>query len=111
MRHVLIWSVSSIVLASFQANLAVANDAMKVVDSISGSSQESIQVAMPEFLRRGMTLEGYRIVVVDENGHTVVLFEDLNTTVGQRGSPSKKPSFEVELSEDGARIVRANFVR
>jgi hypothetical protein len=88
-----------------------AQDEFKVIDTIAGSSQKLIQTALSEFTRHGLDLNGYRIVVLTEDGHHVVLFEDLEAPAGQRGSTSKKPSFEVELSEDGARVVRANFVR
>ena len=98
-------------LALMGAKAMAEQDGMKVIDTIAGSSQKLIQSEMPEFTRQGLSLDGYRIVVMTMNGHYVVLFEDLSTPPGQRGSTSKKPSFEVELSEDGARVARANFVR
>jgi hypothetical protein len=83
----------------------------RVIDAISGSSQKMIQLALSEFVKQGLSIDGYRIVVMEVDKHAVVLFEDMTTPTGQRGSSPRKPSFEVELSEDGAKVVRANFVR
>ncbi|WAC71383.1 IS5 family transposase [Roseateles sp. SL47] len=83
----------------------------QVIDVVSGTSQKLIQSALPEFARHGLDLTGYRIVVMTVSGHYVVLFEDLNTPSGQRGTTSTKRSFEVEFDDDRRRVVRANFSR
>lgn len=89
----------------------MAQSPIKVIDTISGESQKAIQLALPEFSKRGLNLDGYRIVVMEVNGQLVVLFEDAETPPGQRGSSGAKLGFEVALSENGSRVVRANFVR
>ena len=90
----------------------MAQEGFKIVDTVAGTSIRLIQAALPEFIRKGLNLDGYRITVTTWNGGHGVIFEDLNAPPGQKGSASKeKPSFEVELSEDGTRVVRANFSR
>lgn len=88
-----------------------ADRPVQVLESLSGSNQKLIQLALPEFSKAGLKLDGYRIVVMSADERYVVLFEDTNASVGGRGSISGKPSFEVELGGDGSRVMRANFVR
>jgi len=90
----------------------MTQEGFKVVDTIAGTSLRLIQSALPEFTRHGLNLDGYRITVTRWNGRPAITFQDLNAPSGQKGTaPNNKPSFEVELSEDGTRVVRANFVR
>ena len=111
MKRQIITAALSLGVSLMGSTAMAAQDGIQVLDAIAGSSQKLIQSALPEFIRHGLDLSGYRIVFMTMSGHHIVLFEDLNAHSGQRGSTSQKPSFEVELSEDGARAVRANFVR
>ena len=86
---------------------------IEVIDNIAGTSQRLIQVAMPEFERKGLQLDEYRVVVMRVNDHYVVAFEDANTnaTETNRGSPLSRLSFEVEIDATGTRVVKAHFSR
>jgi hypothetical protein len=97
---------------SLTRGAAMAQEGFKVVDTISSTSLKLIQTALPELARHGLNMDGYRITVTTWNGRPAVDFVDLNAPPGQKGTaPNNKPSFEVELSEDGTRVVRSNFVR
>jgi hypothetical protein len=84
----------------------------KVVDTITGTSLRFIQSALPELSRYGYSfkLDEYRIIVVTTGGHHAVIFRHLNTPPGSMGSPPGKPTFEVELSEDGT-VIRSGFAQ
>ena|SRR5215468_8676231 len=96
---------------SLVESAATAQEGFKVVDTITSASLRLIQSALPELTRYSLKLDGYRITVVQWNGHYGVLFKDLNAPPGCYGSCSRdKPAFEVELSEDGE-VIRSHFSR
>lgn len=87
----------------------MTQDFIKVVDTISGKGLAAIELAMPEFSKRGLSLDGYQVVVMEAGGKLVVLFKDAAAPTSQRGSTLSKPGFEVELN--GNVVIRSNFVR
>lgn len=84
---------------------------MNEIDANTEKGRNLIQVALPEFLRKGLSPEGYKIVLFDDENGPVVVFEDEHKPSGQRGSAPGKRSFAVELSTDGSKVIRAYFVR
>ena len=85
---------------------------IEVIDSQSVIGQQWIRAAMPEFLKKGLTPEGYRIIVMRIGGRPTVMFSDSNRQPGQRGSASgQKPGFEVELDSESLKPTRASYVR
>jgi len=84
---------------------------IEVIDSLAGTSQRLVQVAMPEFEREGLHLDEYRIVIMRLNDHYVVVFEDANAPSSQRGSPSGRLGFEVEIDATGKRVLSTHFSR
>jgi hypothetical protein len=85
---------------------------VEVGESISGASLALIQTAIPEFIAAGLTLDVYVVTVIKTGGVPSVLFRDPNKPRGVYGNPpGYKPSFEVQLSEDGSRVIEAYFPR
>lgn len=96
----------------FLTSGSLAQAELEIVDTISGHNLKLIQTAMTYFTGAGLTLDGYRITVIKRDGHSSVLFEDAHKKPGQYGSSTpSKPDFEVRFSDDGSRVVRANFSR
>ncbi len=81
------------------------------IDTISGPSLRIVQAAMPEFHRQGLDgIERYKIVVLESQTSFMVLFDDPDAPITQRGS---KPGFglQVELSRSDLAIIGSNFSR
>jgi hypothetical protein len=83
----------------------------QVTESITATSFEAIQVAVAELERNNLDVADYRITVQQSHSSIVVLFGNLNTPKGQRGSSGPKPAFSVELSPAGLKVIRSQFVR
>ena len=80
-------------------------------ESISATSFEAIQVAVAELERNKLDVADYRITVQQSNSSILVLFSNLSTPQGQRGSSGPRPAFSVELSRAGLKVIRSQFVR
>ncbi|MBR0834739.1 hypothetical protein JQ612_16235 [Bradyrhizobium manausense] len=84
-------------------------------EAISGKNLRAIQAAMPEFMRTGMDISRYRIVVDENESHVVVTFIDADAPDDPRGrirgNLSKLPAFIVELGRNDLQVIRSNFMR
>ena len=78
---------------------------LREVDAIAGRSYLAIQAAVPELARFGVKVNDYRIVVLEKGPSIVVLFEDPEKSLYQRGSTERMLGVEVELSRDGLRVI------
>ena len=79
--------------------------------SILGVDLKAIQRALPVFEKHGMKVDGYRVIVIEENESIIVLFDDPERSPGQRGSTARMVSFEVRLKKADLTVVGSNFVR
>jgi hypothetical protein len=102
------WTLS--VAATLSAT-ATAQSPMTVIETNSDEGRKAIQLAVPEVVKRGLSLDGYRIVVMEIDGQLRVLFEDADAPIGQRGSSPKKLGLEVEVNKNIDRVTRVSFVR
>ena len=84
---------------------------MKRIDSISGASLKVIEAALPKFEEQGMKLDKYAVSVFEQESSFLVVFDDPNRPASQRGSTTTVIGYEVEVSKQGLRVVRSNFVR
>lgn len=82
------------------------------IDSISGQSLVAINSSLPELRKLGLDFRKYKIVVYAGEHSIFVIFKDPTSKQSQFGSlPGQLPGFEVELSEDGKTVVRAQFIK
>jgi hypothetical protein len=86
--------------------------AMEIVASIAGVYVKPIEIAVKEFTEKGLNPEDYKIEVIKENDHwVVVVFSWMNAPQGQRGSPRGFPGYEVEIDMKTGKVIRQNFSR
>jgi hypothetical protein len=83
----------------------------KVIAEFPGSTLKWIEAAEPEFHRRNLDLSNYIVAVVDHGDSVIVALSSPDQPAGARGSVGKHPGYEVEISKDGMKILRSNFVR
>jgi hypothetical protein len=83
----------------------------KVVAQFPGSTLKWIEAVEPEFRRRNLDLNNYIVSVVDHRESVVVALSSPDQPEGARGSVGKYPGYEVEISKDGMKILRSNYVR
>jgi hypothetical protein len=82
-----------------------------VVDTVQGSSLQSIQTAAAVFQRHNPDLSQYKITVMSDRGSIVVVFTDKRGKPGTRGNPGVLPGFEVALDPHDLRVLRSSFIR
>jgi hypothetical protein len=109
-KHAIVplWLVSIVCLCLF---LPFTAKSQVMEESISATSFEAIQVAVAELERNKLDVADYRITVQQSDSSIVVLFGNLNSPKGQRGSSGPRPAFSVELSRAGLKVIRSQFVR
>ena len=84
---------------------------MKQIDSMRGTVLQVVQAALPKFEEKGLKLDEYIVSVFEQESSFIVVFDDPERPVGQRGSTTNVMAFEVEITKQGLQAVRANFVR
>ena len=82
----------------------------KVIAEIDGASLKWIRAAEPEFQRRGLDLDKYKIIVTEQNDSVVVALSR-DSVQGARGSTGTHPGYEVEIGKKDLRVVRSNYVK
>ncbi len=81
-------------------------------DGIDWATVQALQTAGAEATRRGVAPEACRIRVVEWRDRLVVLFGNATDSVEWRGCPPGPcECFEVEVTRDGRRVLRAAFTR
>jgi hypothetical protein len=103
-----LWLVSIVSTYSF---LPVTAEAQAMEESISGASFQAIQAAMTELERNKLDVVDYRITVQKSASSIFVLFQNLVTPNGQRGTAGPRPGFSVELRRVGLQVVCSQFER
>jgi hypothetical protein len=109
-------SIAFAALASI-AVLAVAEEPSKFASpfrergSILGVDLKAIQAAMPEFEKRGLKIDRYKIIVFEDGEVVFVIFDDPQRPPGQKGSTERMSTFEVRLKRTDLSVVGSNFVR
>ena len=103
------WWFSWILSISLSLPLIAGSQLME--ESISGRSFRAIQVAVTELERNKLNVGDYRITLQQSDRSIFVLFRNPNASQEQRGSSGPRPTFSVELSNDGLQVIRSQFER
>ena len=80
-------------------------------ETISSQAFLAIQSAAPELGKRNLSVDGYRITVMNSGKNLPVLFQDPSLPLTALGSSSSKPALSVELSAVNYKVVSSNYVR
>jgi hypothetical protein len=92
--------------------LAAEQKKSEAVETLSGRSIKLLQTAIPVLNSFGISMDGYKIIILTAQGKPTIILEDENAKSGQYGtSQAAKPSFEIQFNEDGSRVIKANFSR
>ncbi len=81
-------------------------------DGIDWATAQALQAAAAEATRRNVSPESCRIHVSQWGDHLIVLFDDGRRPAGWKGCPPGPcRCFEVGVTRDGGRVLRAAFSR
>lgn len=92
---------------------AVISDTVpKELVSLEGKTFLAIQAALVPFQSQKLEVAFYRIKVMQEQEHVVVVFIDKSSPrdFRGRGTPGPRPGFEVRLDSGTLRILSSNFI-
>ena len=85
---------------------------MKETESIFGRNVLFIKAAMPEIEKQKLKLELYRVSLFEDTDSVTVLLIDKGAPrESHKGDPGKIPAYEIKLSRENMKVLRANFVR
>jgi hypothetical protein len=111
MRKALLAVVMVVISAQGWYTSMAQSNSQKVIAEFPGSTLKWIEAAEPEFHRRNLDLSNYIVAVVDYGDSVIVALSSPDQPAGARGSVGKYPGYEVEISKNGMKILRSNFVR
>jgi len=85
----------------------------KVIAAFSGASLKWILAAEPEFKRRKLNLDNYKITVLEQEDSVAISLSSPDASEEAQGSGSvgKYPGFEVEIRKKDMKVLRSNYVR
>lgn len=86
-------------------------DRHKELPLLDGANLLAVRAAVVAFRQRLPELDPYRITVLRAADTISVLFTDKTAELRGRGSPGKRPGFEVQLDARDLRVLRSNFMR
>lgn len=81
------------------------------LDTIQGVNFLAAQAAAAVFAQTQLHVADYRITVLGEGNSFIVLFTDKDAPLSGRGSPGKRPGYEVRLDRRSLRVLGSNFMR
>jgi hypothetical protein len=81
------------------------------LDSIQGMSFLAIQGALPEFTQTKLNIVDYRLTVFAEGNSLIVTFTDRDAPLSGRGSPGKRPGYQVEMDRASLRVLNSSYMR
>jgi hypothetical protein len=77
----------------------------QVKATILGADLAAIQTAIPELTKRGLDYRKYKIVLLVDDGELVVIFSDPALPPGALGGTRDLPTYEIQLSADGKKVI------
>jgi hypothetical protein len=111
-RWILASAIIVIAITTLSAAMAKTSQ-LRIVAELPGSSLKWIHIAEGEFERKGLDLDKYTVLVVEEKSSVVVILRGLNAPRSARGKGNEgpDPGYAVEISKKDLKVVRSNYVR
>jgi hypothetical protein len=82
-----------------------------VAAAFPGSWLKWIHAAEPDFQRKHLNLDDYKISVAEGDSSVVVVLRSSDAPPGGLGSMGTHPGYEVEVSKRDLQVIRSNYVR
>ena len=93
----------------------LADGAVKItsIDVSSPLGKRAIDTALPSFQQQQFDIRDFDIFIYKNNRPSTlsVLFRKRGAPSSLRGSSEEYPSFEVELTSDGSRLIKSHYSR
>jgi len=101
-----------VVASVFCGSMSMAqSNKFDVITEFPGGYLKWIHIAEPEFKRRNMNLDDYKITVVDKGESIAVFIVSSDAPENCMGSCGSHPAYDVEISKKDSKMIRQNYMR